>query len=110
MNKIKTKSEQNPAPAPVPIYSDIRFPKIYKLLYKIGLVLKRIKFCTYTETQARDSEKVHKKVQKRKNRRKGVFWGVNFQKVKSIGGSPRVGYRHTLGSLLEKFFSEKNTP
>ena len=35
-----------------------------------------------------DSEKVHKKVQKRKNSRKGVFWGTKFQKVKSIGGSP----------------------
>ena len=84
MNKIKTKSEQNPAPAPVPIYSDIRFPKTYKLLYKIGLVLKRTNFCTYQEERARDSEKVHKKVQKRKNRRKGVFWGTKFSKVKSI--------------------------
>lgn len=30
MNKIKTKSEQKPAPAHVPIYSDIRFPKTDK--------------------------------------------------------------------------------
>ena len=32
-----------------------------------------------------------------KNRRKGLFWGAKIQKVKSIGGSPRLGYRHTLG-------------
>ena len=55
-------------------------------MYKIGLVLKRIKLCTQSEERERDSEKAHKKVQNRKNRRKGVFWGTNFQKVKSIGG------------------------
>lgn len=49
------------------------------------IVLKGINFCSFTEEQARDSEKVHKKVQKRKNRRKGVFWGTKFSKVKSIG-------------------------
>ena len=66
-------------------------------MYKIGLVLKRINFCTQSEERARDSENEHKKVQKRKNRRKGVFWAVNFQKVKSIGGSPRCEPGHTLG-------------
>ena len=45
-----------------------------------------------------------------KNRRKGLFWGAKFSKVKSIGGSPRLGYRHTLGSkkiLGIYFFVEK---
>ena len=93
MNKIKTKSEQIPRPRPFLYKAKIeehgkqaQIPKIYKLLYKIGLVLKWIKICTYPEEQARDSEKAHKKVQNRKNRRKGLFWGAKFSKVKSIGG------------------------
>ena len=91
MNKIKTKSEQIPRPRPFLYKAKIEKhcrrahnPKIYKFLYKIGLVLKGIKICTYSEEQARDSEKVHKKVQNRKNRRRGVFWGAKFSKVKSI--------------------------
>ena len=78
-----------PIRARVPLYSKIESrrqqahnPKIYKLLYKIGLVLKWIKICTYPEEQARDSEKAHKKVQNRKNRRKGLFGGTKFSKVK----------------------------
>ena len=97
MNKIKTKSEQIPRPRPFLYKAKIEKhgrrahnPKIYKFLYKIGLVLKGIKICTYSEEQARDSEKGYKNVQKRKNRRKGLFWGAKFSKVKSIGGeSPR---------------------
>lgn len=91
MNKIKTKSEHIRIYARVPLYSKIenrrqraQNPKTYKLLYKIGLVLKRINFCTYQEQQALDSEKAHKKVQNRKNLRKGIFWGAKFSKVKSI--------------------------
>ena len=92
------------APAPVPIYSEnrnpvpsARNPKTYKLLYKNGLVLKGINFCTYQEGRARDSEKAHKKVQKRKNRRKGVFWGANFQKVKSIGRESPLQFQAYFG-------------
>ena len=97
MNKIKTKSEQIPRPRPFLYKAKIEKhgrrahnPKIYKFLYKIGLVIKGIKICTYSEERALYSEKDHKKVQKRKNRRKGVFWGAKFSKVKSIDGvSPR---------------------
>ena len=39
------------------------------------IFLKRINFRTYSEEQARDSEKVHKKVQKRKKSQKGAFLG-----------------------------------
>ena len=92
MNKIKTKSEHIRIYARVPLYSKMgnrrrlaQTPKTYKLLYKIGLVLKGINFCTYQEERARDSEKVHKNVQKRKNRRKGVFWGVKESNGESIG-------------------------
>ena len=53
MNKIKTKSEQIPRPRPFLYKAKIekhgtraQIPKIYKLLYEIGLVLKRINFCT----------------------------------------------------------------
>ena len=55
------------------------------------IILKGIKFCTYQEQQALDSEKVHKKVQNRKNRRKGVFSGVKESDGESIGGGPRCG-------------------
>ena len=50
------------------------------------IVLKVINFCTKSEERARDSEKVHKKVQNRKNRRKGLILGAKFSKVKSIDG------------------------
>ena len=92
MNKIKTKSEHIRIYARVPLYSKMgnrrrlaQTPKTYNFLYKIGLVLKWINFCTYQEERARDSEKAHKKVQKRKNSRKGVFGGVKESNGESIG-------------------------
>ena len=76
-----------PIRARVPLYSKIENrrqrahnPKIYKLLYKIGLVLKWIKICTYPEEQALDSEKAHKKVQNRKIAERGFFGARNFQR------------------------------
>ena len=86
MNKIKTKSEQIPRPRP--------------FLYKAKIESRHRQAhnseneqrCSENEQKIKagseNSEKVHKKVQKRKNRRRGVFWGTKFSKVKSIGGSP----------------------
>ena len=46
------------------------------------IVIKGIKICTYSEERARDSEKVHKKVQKRKKSQKGAYLGREIFKGK----------------------------
>ena len=82
MNKIKTKSEHIPRPRPF----------LYKAkIEKHGTRAHNSENehrCSENEQKieagSEKSKKAHKKVQNRKNRRKGVFWAVNFQKVKSI--------------------------